>query len=83
MAIPSRPPSSRQESNAGYSANSCLQAFDVVVVNDASSLRDRPFEPLAEPLAHLSREVLPAGVAVLPRDHELRVALRQRQIDIG
>ena len=58
-----------------------LQAFDVVVVNDPSSLRYRPLEPLAEALADLSREVLPAGVAVLARDHELRVALRQRQVD--
>jgi hypothetical protein len=40
------------------------------VTNDASSLRYRPLESLAEPLAHLSREVLPAGVTVLARDHE-------------
>ena len=59
-----------------------LQACDVVVVNDASSLRCRPLQPFAEPLADLRREVLPAGVAVLARDHELRVALRQRQGDI-
>ena len=36
---------------------------------------------LVEPLLH-QREVLPAAIAVLARDHELRVALRQRQIDI-
>ena len=59
-----------------------LQAFDVVVVNDASSLRCRPLQTFAEPFAHFSGEVLPAGVAVLTRDHELRVALRQRQVDI-
>ena len=59
-----------------------LQTFDVVVVNDASSLRYRPLEPLAEALADFSGEVLPAGIAVLTRDHELRVALRQRQVDI-
>src|SRR5262249_38333864 len=35
-----------------------------------------------EPFSHLGHEVLPAGVAVLARDHELRVALRQRQVDI-
>ena len=58
------------------------QTFDVVVVNDASSLRDCPLEPLAEPLADLSREVLPACIAVLTRNYELRVALRQRQVDI-
>jgi len=30
-----------------------LQAFDVVVVNDASSLLDRPFETHAKPFAYL------------------------------
>ncbi len=59
-----------------------LQAFDVVFVNEASSLRYRPLESLAEPFADLSREVLPAGVAVLARDHELRVALRQGQVNV-
>ena len=59
-----------------------LQAFDVVVVNDASSLRCRPLQTVAEAFAHFSGEVLPAGVAVLTRDHELRVALRQGQVDM-
>jgi hypothetical protein len=59
-----------------------LQRFDVVVVNDVSSLLDRPLQTAAEALAHFSGEVLPAGVAVLTCDHELRVALRQGQIDI-
>ncbi len=36
---------------------------------------------VAETFAHFGGEVLPAGVAVLARDHELRVALRQRQAD--
>ena len=59
-----------------------LQAFDVVVVNDASSLRYRPLKPLADAFAHLGGEVLPAGEAVFTRDDKLRVALRQRQVDI-
>ena len=59
-----------------------LQAFDVVVVNDASSLRCRPLESFAEAFADFSGEVLPACVAVLARDQELRVALRQRRVDI-
>src|SRR5206468_12871378 len=59
-----------------------LQLFDVVVVNDASSLCCRPLQTLAEAVAHFSDEVLPAGAAVLARDHELRVALRQRQVNM-
>ncbi len=59
-----------------------LQAFDVVVVNGVSSLCDRPLQTLAEALAHLRGEALPAGVAVLTREHELRVALRQGQVNI-
>jgi len=59
-----------------------LQAFDVVVVNDASSLRRRPLQTPGKALAHLSGKVLPAGVAVLTRDHELRVALRQGQVSM-
>ena len=59
-----------------------LQAFDVVVVNDASSLCCRPLESFAEAFADFSGEVLPAGVAVLTGDHELRIALRQRQVDM-
>jgi hypothetical protein len=55
----------------------CIQAFDVVVVTDAFSLRYRPLEPLAEPLAYLGREVLPAGVAVLTREYELGIAQRR------
>src|SRR4029453_12564288 len=42
----------------------------------------RPLEALAEAFAHFSGEVLPAGVAVLTRDHELRIALRQGQVDM-
>jgi hypothetical protein len=57
-----------------------LQAFDVVVVNDAPSLRCRPLEPLAEPFADFSGQVLPSGIAVLASDDKLRVALRQRQV---
>src|SRR5205823_14017486 len=59
-----------------------FQAFDIVAVNDASSLRCRPLQTPAEALAHFSGEVLPAGAAVLTRDHELRVALRHRQVGI-
>ena len=59
-----------------------LQAFDVVVVNDTSSLRCRPLQAVAEAFADLSGEVLPAGKAVLARDHELPLALRKGQIHI-
>src|SRR5438093_12525297 len=59
-----------------------LQAFDVVVVNDASSLCCRPLESLAEAFADFGGEILPAGVAVLTGDHELRISLRQRQVDM-
>ena len=62
--------------------NASVQAFDVVVVNDAPSLLDCPLQAVADALAHLGGEVLPAGVSVLTRDHELRVTLRQRQVDI-
>ena len=58
-----------------------LQSFEVIVVNGAARLRCRPLQTLAETFAHFSGEVLPAGVAVFTRDHELRVALRQGQID--
>jgi hypothetical protein len=58
-----------------------LQPFDVVVVNDGSSLHCRPLQTAAEAFAHFSGEVLPACVAVLTRDHELRVALRHGQIN--
>ena len=58
-----------------------LQSFDVVVVNDAARLCCRPLQTLAEAIAHFSGEVLPAGVAVFTRDHELRVALRQGRVD--
>jgi hypothetical protein len=50
-------------------------------VNDASSLRCRPLQTLAEAFVHLSGEVLPPGVPVLTRDHELCVALRQGQVN--
>ena len=85
MAIPSRPPSPSspcQESNAGIFNQQLPQAFDVVVVNGASSLCCRPLQTVAEAFAHFRGEVLPAGEAVLTRDHELRVALRQRQVDV-
>src|SRR5688500_10722802 len=59
-----------------------LQPFDIVVVNDALSLRGRPLQTPAKALAHLSGELLPALEAVLTRDNELRVALRQRQVDV-
>jgi hypothetical protein len=51
-----------------------LQAFDVVVVNEASSLPDRPLQTAAKALADFSGEVLPAAVAVLTRECELSVA---------
>src|SRR5262249_47865720 len=54
----------------------------IVVVYDASSLRCRPLQPPAEALTHFSGEVLPAGIAVLTGDYELRIALRQRQVDM-
>jgi hypothetical protein len=58
-----------------------LQRFDIVVVNDASSLCNRPLESLAKPLGDLGCEVLPAGKTILTRDDELRIALRQRWLD--
>ena len=59
-----------------------LQAFDVVVVYDASSLPDRPFQTATKAFADFGGEILPAGKAVLTRDHQLRVTLRQRQVVI-
>ena len=58
-----------------------LQSFDVVVVNRAARLRGGPVETTADSLVDLGGEVLPARVAVLARDDELRVALGQRAID--
>src|SRR5215469_2806242 len=52
-----------------------LQAFDVVVVNGACSLCCRALQTVTEAFAHLSGEVLPSGVAVLAREHELGIAL--------
>ena len=66
----------------GVFSQQLLQAFDVVVVNDASSLCCRPLESFAEAFADFSGEVLPAGVAVLAGDHELRVTLRQGQVNV-
>ncbi len=65
----------------GVLSQELLQALDVIVVNDAPGLRCCPFQPPAEALTHFSGEVLPAGVAVLTRDHELCVALRQGRVD--
>jgi hypothetical protein len=45
-------------------------------------LRGCPLEAVAGASAHFSGEVSPAGVAVLTRDHELRIALRQGHVDI-
>jgi hypothetical protein len=59
-----------------------FQSIDIVVVNDASSLRNCPLQIVTKAFAHFSCEVLPAGVSVLTRDHELRVALRQGQIRV-
>jgi hypothetical protein len=53
-----------------------LQTFDVVVVNDASSLRRCPLQTVAEAFAHFGGEILPDGEAVLTREHELGVAQR-------
>ncbi len=58
----------------------CVFAFDVVVVNDASSLLRCPLQTVAEAFAHFGGEILPAGEAVLTREHELGVALRQGQV---
>src|SRR5207248_7443822 len=52
------------------------------IVNDALSLLCRPLQIIAEAPSYFCHEVLPAGTAVLARDHELRVALRQRQGNI-
>src|SRR5262245_50465734 len=52
-------------------------------MNHASSLRYRPLQPFALTFAHLGGEVLPAGVAVLTRNHELSVALRQGQVNMS
>jgi len=61
---------------------SLFQAFDVVVVNEASSLACRPLKTVAKSFAHFSSEVLPAGVAVLTREHELGIALRSGQVNM-
>ena len=87
MANSSRPPALAQSlSVPGQQrrvfSQQLLQAFDIVVVNDASSLCCRPLESFAEAFADFSGEVLPAGVAVLTGDHELRIALRQRHVDM-
>jgi hypothetical protein len=58
------------------------QAFDIVVVNDPVSLGYRPLEPRSQAFADFGDEVLPARVTVLARDHQLRVALRQWQLDV-
>ena len=58
------------------------QALDVVVVNDASSLRGGPLQSVTQTLTDFGREALPAGVAVLARDHELRIALRQGHVNL-
>ena len=58
-----------------------FQMVDIVVVNRASSLCDRRLQTVAESFAHLGLEILPSGVTVLARDHQLRVTLRERQVD--
>ena len=67
----------------GVLSQQLLQSLDVVVVNDALSLRCRPLQACAQAFAHFSGEVLPAGVAIFTRNHELRVALRQWRVDAG
>ncbi len=57
-----------------------LQAFGVVVVNEALGLGDGPFESRSHALADLGDEVLPARVAVLTRECELGAAQRERSI---
>jgi len=64
------------------SSQQLLQAVDVIVVNEAARLRNRPVEAFAQAFAHLRGEILPAGAAVLAREYQLRIALRQRQIDV-
>ena len=59
-----------------------LQTLDVVVVNHASSLRGCPLQTAAEAFAHLGCQVLPANAPVLPRQHELSVALRHGKGDV-
>src|SRR5262245_18596532 len=57
-------------------------SMNVVVVDGACGLGGGPLQALAQPPAHLGGEVWPAGVAVLARDHELRVALRQGRVEV-
>jgi len=57
-----------------------LQAYDVVVVNDASRLRRGPLEAFAEALAHFSGEISPTGEPVLTREYELSVPQREGSI---
>ena len=62
VAIPKRPPWLSQslpcqESNAGLFSQELFQAFDVVVVNEASSLACRPLKTVAKSFAHFSSEV--------------------------
>src|SRR5262247_576954 len=66
----------------GIFSQQLLLVFGVVVVNDASRLCYRPLQSAAKAFSHFSGEVLPAGVAVLTCDHELRVALRQGQVNV-
>src|SRR4029078_3554337 len=53
----------------------------VVVVNGVAALPRGTIETTADSLLNFGGKVLPARVAVLARDYELRVALGQRAID--
>src|SRR5262249_58791149 len=66
----------------GILGQQLLQTFDVVVMNDTSSLYDCPLQPLVQTFAHLSGEVLPTCVTILTRNHELSIALRHRQVNV-
>jgi hypothetical protein len=77
LAVIARPRKQRRELS-----QQLFQALDVVVVDDAPSLRRRPLQTLAKAFAHLGRQVLPAGVAILTREHKLGFALRQGQVNV-
>ena len=59
------------------------QRFDVIIVDGALGLRGGPGESVAGTPSDFTGEILPSGVAVLARHHELGIAPGERQHDIG
>ena len=60
--------------------NQLLQACHIVVVNDTARLRYGPTEIIADAPVHFGAELLPTGVAIFAREHELSVSLREREL---